>query len=444
MEKWKTFVAALGCACGCTFQNAAIADEPCGAWHQFVAKGEVGVNMSSQAWGRVLAFTEWDGTLVAGGIFFTAGGQTVNHIARWDGGQWIPLTAGEQIGLDSWPVYALTEWNGDLIAGGNFATADGQQLVNGIARWDGAAWHALVSGEQIGVDGEVNALAVWNGDLIAGGEFTTAGGQTVNNIARWDGAVWSPFDTGMDDQVETLAVWNGDLIAGGSFITAGDKVVNRIARWDGTEWHRFASGDQTGMSGTVMALTVWDGNLIAGGSFKNAGGQTVNRVARWDGSAWHPFISDEVIGIDGGPAVLSLAIWEGDLVAGGQFYWIGLEEVNFIVRWDGSAWHTFSSGGQIGVGHRVNSLMSWNGSLVAGGALPTAGGQTVNAIARWTVPESSGPADLDCDGAVGVSDLLVLLGNWGDCEEPPECQGDLNGDQSVGTADLLILLSEWG
>ncbi len=33
----------------------------------------------------------------------------------------------------------------------------------------------------------VYALTVYNGELIAGGGFTKAGGIDVNNIARWDG-----------------------------------------------------------------------------------------------------------------------------------------------------------------------------------------------------------------------------------------------------------------
>jgi hypothetical protein len=43
-------------------------------------------------------------------------------------------------------------------------------------------------------------------------------------------------------------VWNGDLIAGGWFTTAGGQTVNRIARWDGSAWHPFTSGGQTGVS----------------------------------------------------------------------------------------------------------------------------------------------------------------------------------------------------
>ncbi len=54
-------------------------------------------------------------------------------------------------------------------------------------------------------------------------------------------------------------------------------------------------------------------------------------------------------------------------------------------------------------------------------------------------------ADLDCDGDVGVPDLLILLGSWGPCPAPPApCDADLDCDGSVGVSDLLILLGEWG
>ena len=54
------------------------------------------------------------------------------------------------------------------------------------------------------------------------------------------------------------------------------------------------------------------------------------------------------------------------------------------------------------------------------------------------------PGDLDGDGQVGASDLLILLANWGPCPPKGDCPADLNDDGSVGAADLLILLSNWG
>ena len=49
--------------------------------------------------------------------------------------------------------------------------------------------------------------------------------------------------------------------------------------------------------------------------------------------------------------------------------------------------------------------------------------------------------DLNYDNAVGVTDLLILLGAWGPCHS---CPADLTGDGAVGVADLLELLGKWG
>ena len=59
--------------------------------------------------------------------------------------------------------------------------------------------------------------------------------------------------------------------------------------------------------------------------------------------------------------------------------------------------------------------------------------------------EFQGPpcgADLNNDGSVGASDLLILLAFWGRCT--PGCLGDLNSDGTVGASDLLALLVNWG
>jgi len=52
--------------------------------------------------------------------------------------------------------------------------------------------------------------------------------------------------------------------------------------------------------------------------------------------------------------------------------------------------------------------------------------------------------DLNSDGVVNVSDLLILLGNWGTCDDCSNCPADLNYDCTVNVSDLLILLGNWG
>ncbi len=50
------------------------------------------------------------------------------------------------------------------------------------------------------------------------------------------------------------------------------------------------------------------------------------------------------------------------------------------------------------------------------------------------------PEDLDGDGVVGVSDILVALSDWGFCSC---CSSDLNADGEVNVSDLLAIIAAW-
>jgi len=49
-----------------------------------------------------------------------------------------------------------------------------------------AQWSAVGGG----TNGDVYSLAVYNGELYAGGTFNMAGGISANYIARWNGTSW--------------------------------------------------------------------------------------------------------------------------------------------------------------------------------------------------------------------------------------------------------------
>ena len=51
------------------------------------------------------------------------------------------------------------------------------------------------------------------------------------------------------------------------------------------------------------------------------------------------------------------------------------------------------------------------------------------------------PWDLDGNGSISVTDLLILFGNWG---PNPGHPADFDNDGFVGTSDLLILFANWG
>jgi hypothetical protein len=53
------------------------------------------------------------------------------------------------------------------------------------------------------------------------------------------------------------------------------------------------------------------------------------------------------------------------------------------------------------------------------------------------------PGDVDGDGDVDITDLGIVLANFG-CAAPPACPGDANGDGVVNIADLGLVLANFG
>jgi len=58
------------------------------------------------------------------------------------------------------------------------------------------------------------------------------------------------------------------------------------------------------------------------------------------------------------------------------------------------------------------------------------------------VPVAGGvPGDLDGDGLVGFSDILVIISAWGPCAGA--CPADLSGNGAVDFADILVVIANW-
>ena len=296
------------------------------------------------------------------------------HIMTASAQNWSALAGG---GMNDW-VYATTIYNGNLIVGGKFTSAGGVS-ANHIASWDGASWSPL--GE--GVNGKVNALIVYNGNLVVAGEFTSAGGMEVNYIAQWDGTAWDDQLGGVGSIVTSLAVIGNDLFVGGYFTEADNTPVNHIAKRNNTGWHPLGSGT-VGAEGQVMALTVHNNELYAGGFFTTAGGQSANHIAKWNGVAWSALDS----GINN--IVYALSEYNGALIAGGLFTKAGRNPANHIASWDGTTWSALG-GGMGGVFYQyVFALTVYNGNLIAGGYFTTSDGLTTNGIAQWNGTAWSG------------------------------------------------------
>jgi len=105
---------------------------------------------------------------------------------------------------------------------------------------------------------------------------------------------------------------------------------------------------------------------------------------------------------------------------------------------------------QAGVTHDTFEAIVDDGTLAIeyAGSITGADG-FINGVQITKISDSTTePEDLNGDGSVGVSDLLMLLSSWTDghgCDGiDGGCPGDFNGDQRINTFDLLQLLSNWG
>jgi len=156
--------------------------------------------------------------LFAGGSFESIGSSAANNVARLDGGFWRTLSPGTGVSVGA---LSLASIGMDLYVGGNFAQAALGSLnplsSRGIARWQGNQWGILGDGFAAGTNGSVRAMASFNGDIFAAGNFTTAGGfgDPIRNIARFDGSRWRPLATPPGSapigEVRGLAVAGGQV-----------------------------------------------------------------------------------------------------------------------------------------------------------------------------------------------------------------------------------------
>lgn len=250
-----------------------------------------------------------DGILFAGGEFTQAGDIPVDKIAAWNGFSWTALSQGG-INGNFTNVDALLSTSGGLIVGGKFSSVGDPAInVSNIAAWNpGTGWVSMGSN----LDGPVFALTLYQGKIVAGGRFGNIP-EGLNNVAWWNG-VWTKFGVQgavniksatphPDDGVHTLAVYNDQLVVGGQFISTmidsapNEQRTKHIAQWNGTRWSPLGSGTGVNLGSGIYSLNVVGDELIAGGQFTRINLQTINHLAKWDGIKWTGFLHPATGGV---------------------------------------------------------------------------------------------------------------------------------------------------
>ena len=342
-----------------------------------------------------------------------------------------------------------------------------------IARWDGSAWQPVGGG----LNGQYsNAVATFQGSLIAAGYFDDAGGVPgTAKLARWDGSQWYSMDA--QSEIFLNSFWDLEVfddgitgeqlyIAGNYGDLNGNPDLDHIAKWDGTNYS--AVGGTIGGAVPLIVLDLaqadlGDGNkLYAGGRFLTIGGTSAKNIAVWDGTSWSD-IGGGLSRTSGFAQVLHMKAWDDGsgmaLYVGGRFNLAGGAPISKnIAKWDGSSWSSMGGDFDADVQELVVFDDGSGEALYAMGNFVTNGTTTLNHMARWNgtswEPVGNGTDNTIFGGMVydtGEGNSIVMGGSFtmaGTVSASKvaayvaaSCPADLNGDGNLDFFDISAFLN---
>jgi len=306
--------------------------------------------------------------MAAGGMQMACLNKQEMGITIFDG-QYFDSLPGETNGIKDFCIY-----QDSLVAGGNFLYAgyDNFPSVNythELAYWDGYNWQntGLWS-----IDGSIEAVAVYNGELYVGGVFTQINTQPFNRIAKWNGTQWQSVGGGFLGAcyVECMQVFNGELYVGGgvSLPNINPNAYYNCVKWNGTQWDSVGGKFGPNWVRSMCADTI-NNKLYIGGGLAYAGTTPVWSVACWDGAS---LTSPGGFGITNG--ALAMSMFNNALYVGGT----GFSDT-ILSKYDGVNWTPISVSQQA----TIYSLGVYNGNLYAGGTFDSIGGIPAQYIACY-------------------------------------------------------------
>lgn len=147
-------------------------------------------------------------------------------------------------------------------------------------------------------------------------------------------------------------------------------------------------------------------------------------------------------------------------VSGGMFHSVGLTQDGVITCWglnnfgqcdapagdgfimvDAGTWHSVAIASD-GTAHCWGRNDQGQCDIPEGAKFSSISAGGTHNIALIDPSTNYCTTDLDNSGTTDLQDLIILLSDWGPCEEL--CVGDINSDGLTGYQDLLELISAWG
>lgn len=146
-------------------------------------------------------------------------------IYSYDGSTWTPKgTTGREFGK------ALTKANGTLYSLGRWNIGE-----TGVSFWDGALWTDILFQDYFTDDlfaGADKGLIAFEGKATLGSAFYD-GVNLFYRVVQWDGLNWTTLGGEMNNLVRVLTIYNGKLMAAGEFTEADSLPAGFVAEYLG-------------------------------------------------------------------------------------------------------------------------------------------------------------------------------------------------------------------
>ncbi len=302
------------------------------------------------------------------------------------------------------------------------------------------SWDSLGGGlEASGGNAAVNALALHNHYLFAGGHFTQSHALSLNGIAQWQpGVGWQAMANGLGYQpIDASGIPAGPLAAGTVQALVADPVTGQVyasglfgetntdtlvaqrrglAQWTGTNWN-LIPGIGTGQEGSAFSVPAlfWDTvgqQLFVGGNFRPVNGHTGTNLAQQKRIGIYDPAAQSWFDASGGIAsgeVRALTNYRGNLMAAGDFSAINDSTTGSNhTEWDGIFWKVLGQGqGNPG---SLLALAASHDTLFAAGNIRSLAGKDLSGVLRWT-PQSGWMPVVDGFDPTAQIRALMIQGN---------------------------------
>lgn len=339
----------------------------------------------------VYALSELNGVLYAGGSFVRENGGPGDRVARWDGSAWQALVDEPRPARRSSHAMAYDPTRGRVVL---FGGLNVDRLTLGDTwEWDGAHWHQIpVSGPSARFGHAMFYDTSRQRVMVFGGCPSSINDTpAIEDMWSWDGAVWNPvaqsgspparFQAGSSfDEARAVLVLNGGKPQ------VGDPALRETWEWQSAtgEWTRPSVIGPFQTSGQGMAFDPATGTTIMYGGLDR--GSRTQRLFRWT-----PATATWVLSTPAGPAARAATCFFRDPLLGGFVTYGGGSIDNSenpiplyedVWRYNGTAWSQVMATSSPGI--RAGAAMAYDQAharhVMFGGVL---GGTSVEPRVTW-------------------------------------------------------------